>query len=346
MNNQKRDYGLDLLKIIAFFCVVAVHVLSDIWHKLPADTVQWQILNGLRNTWCVPIFIMISGRFILDPKRPMSSQKLKKYIQRVTSAFLFFAVFYKLADLFLQGMDLTWVTDWKWHLIDLLEGEYHLWYLPMLAGLYLITPFLRKITEDKKLTEWFLILFFFSQFLTVYGVHLPKIGILLKPVLDNMGFHFALGYSGYFIMGYYLSQQYYSIAQERLIYTAGLLCLLAGIVGNSVWTLTSGLKTSIFTEFLTPNLIVVSAAIFVFFKQRVAAIPIQEKTMLWISRLEPLTFGAYLIHALFVNIATKFFPITCETTNPILKVLLQTMLIATVSLTCVHVWKKLHLQKK
>lgn len=346
LNNQNREYGLDLLKIIAFVGVVSLHVLSNVWYELPVDTVQWQIINGFRSTWCVPVFVMVSGRFILDPEKPMPPKKLKTYILRVVSAFLLFTVFYKCVDFFRQGANQSWLTNWKWQLVDLFDGEYHLWYLPMLAGLYLIVPFLRRITEDKKLTQWYLILFFTFQFLNCYGVHLPKIGVLLQPVLDNIGFHFALGYSGYFVMGYYLSQRSYSIAQEYMIYIAGLLCLLAGTAGNSAYALVSGVKTTMFTEPLTPNLIIASAAIFVFFKKRGGSVPFREKTVLWISRLEPLTFGGYLIHALFVNIAIDFFPITGKTVSPVLAVLLQTILIAAASLGCAYVWQKLRCHKK
>jgi uncharacterized membrane protein len=42
---------------------------------------------------------------------------------------------------------------------DLIAGYYHMWYLPMMAGLYAMIPLLRKITEDAKLTAYFLILF-------------------------------------------------------------------------------------------------------------------------------------------------------------------------------------------
>ena len=341
-----REYGLDLLKIIAFLCVANLHILADAWYELPADTMPWQMINAMRNTWCVPVFVMISGRFILDPNKPMPAAKIRRYFFRAVKAFAVFSVLYKGLDFVRQGMDPAWFADWKWQLTDLVDGEYHLWYLVMLVGLYLITPLLRKITEDRKLTEQFLILFFSFECLRQYGVHIPKVGILLQPILDNMGFHFALGYSGYFVLGYYLAQRSFSPRQERMIYVAGLICLIAGYAGNSIYTLASGEKSAMFTEPLTPNLIVVSTAVFVFFAHRVNRTCLSERMVSWIFKLEPYCFGAYLIHVFFVNIAIDYFPIAGGVVHPVLAALVQTSLVAWASLLCCWLWKNLCCQGK
>ncbi len=40
----------------------------------------------------------------------------------------------------------------------IIRGYSHLWFLHMIIGLYLLVPLLRKITENTRLTRYFLIL--------------------------------------------------------------------------------------------------------------------------------------------------------------------------------------------
>lgn len=40
--------------------------------------------------------------------------------------------------------------------VENLHPYYHLWYLPMLAGIYLIIPLLKKIVSDTRMTKYYL----------------------------------------------------------------------------------------------------------------------------------------------------------------------------------------------
>ena len=40
-----RDYNLDVLRIIASFMVVIIHISSYFWYDYSYNTVSWQIMN-------------------------------------------------------------------------------------------------------------------------------------------------------------------------------------------------------------------------------------------------------------------------------------------------------------
>ena len=79
----RQETELDLLRVLAALGVIVMHLAptktpdgagaAALHHILPAAV-----------TWCVPCFVMVSGRFLLDPERPLPLQKLfGKYFLRL-----------------------------------------------------------------------------------------------------------------------------------------------------------------------------------------------------------------------------------------------------------------------
>lgn len=339
---KTRETELDLLKICAFFCVVCLHVAAELWFVIPADTWQWQITNAFRGTWGVPVFVMVTGRFLLDPERTVDSKKLGKYFLRAVVAFLVWAAVFEAYRLFVAFpiKNIT-ETNWKWEIVQFVKGEYHLWYLPMLAGLYLVTPFLRRICQDMKLMRWYLLLFFAMESLNRYGVKLPMAGVLLQPVMDNMSFRFTLGYTGYMVLGYYLSKEDIPEKVEWALYIVGVLCLVMAPVANSIYTIHKGEYMSTFSSELTPNMILASAAVYIFFCKRVSKVKFSERAACRISMLAELGFGAYLIHVLFINLVVDVIGVDFQTGNPLLWIPVLTIVFAAASYVCAACIRKI-----
>lgn len=342
IDTKTRQTELDLLKICAFLCVVSLHVTVKVWFDAPIESWQWQVANAFRGTWAVPVFVMISGRFLLDPAKNVSSPKLKGYMGRVVVAFAVWSAFYEVYRLLvLYPIGDLGAIDWKWEAVEFMTGEYHLWYLPMLAGLYLAVPFLRKICQDKGLMRRYLLLFFVMEAISTYGVHLPKVGVLIRPVMDNMYFRFAMGYTGYFVLGYYLSIEEVSRKKERWIYALGLLCLIMTPVANSIYALRTGERTEFFSENLTPNVILAAAAIYIFFSKRISCVKFSIPVRNAISKFAGLGFGAYLVHVIFIELIDDFIGIDFLSGNPLLWVPVLTVLISAISLLCAAMLQKI-----
>ena len=340
---RQRQAELDMLKLCAFVCVVCLHVAATVWGNTPTGSWQWQVSNFFRGTWGVPVFVMISGRFLLDPQREADSRKLLRYLLRVTVAFAFWSLFYEMYQVFVAypSRGVTEV-NWKWEAVESMTGEYHLWYLPMLAGLYLVTPFLRKITQDRPLMRWYLVLFAVFETVACYGVRLPKIGALIAPVFQNMHFQFAMGYTGYFVMGYYLFSAKWTKKAELWLYLAGILCLIATPLADIAYNLSADAERStLFSENLTPNVMISAAAIYVFFCRRVSGWLRDSKVSKWASELESLGFGAYLLHMVFICLMTDCIGIEFLTDNPLFWIPVLTVGISAVSLAGAALLRKI-----
>lgn len=298
---KKRETELDILRIAAMLAVIWVHVGGMETRVLPASDPDclWLIFLKSLMTWQVPVFVMISGRFYLDPVRPMPFGKLLRSIGRLMGAFLFWNViyqsFYLLTGAY-AGLNRNGIMS------QAVIGPYHFWYLYRLAGLYLIVPLLRKITEDARLSAYFLGLFFVFSLLTRWAPGLPLVGGTAAVVLQHTDMHFVLGFSGYYVLGYHLRAHPVSGRWEKWLYAGGAVLLLLGAAANTWQSARDGAYTEWYTGCTAPNTIVAAAAIFNFFIRRIGRISLSDRTAGRIGKLAECCFGIYLSHALVLEI--------------------------------------------
>ena len=298
---KKRETELDILRLLAMLAVIWVHVGGMETDSLPTSDPNCQRLILLKSimTWEIPVYVMISGRFFLDPDREMPFSKILKAIGRLVLAFAVWNVVYQTYYILTNSYT---GLNWKGILSQALIGPYHFWYLYMIVGLYLITPFLRKISENKRLAEYFIGLFFLFTLLTKYAVVLPFVGPTLDSMLGSMGMKFVLGYSGYYVLGYYLRKFPLSDKWERVLYVCGAVLLLLGAAANTVCSVREGAYSERFTGYTNPNTIIVAAAIYTLFTKRISNVQFSEKAKKLISKLSEYSFGVYLIHALLLDV--------------------------------------------
>ena len=102
---SERVIFLDSLRVIAIIAVIILHSAASQWYITPVNSLNWQILNIYNSLvrWCVPMFLMISGVFFLDPNKNISKKDIfYKYIKRILIALIFWGLLYGLINLFLN----------------------------------------------------------------------------------------------------------------------------------------------------------------------------------------------------------------------------------------------------
>ena len=325
--SKHRYTEMDILRIIALLAVISVHVPQDElfspgnWHW------TYYTICGAAVTWQVPIFVMISGRFFLDPLKNITMSGLfKKNISRLVIAFLFWNVIYQTFYI-LNGTYSS--LNAKGILMEAIQGPYHFWFLFMLVCLYMITPFLRKFTDDKQLMQIFILLFFLFQAWSGYGEMLPSIGSTMNALYVKTNFHFALGYSGYFVLGYYLYKYPLAKKPEFLLYALGILSLGATIAFVVLK------QDATFSKYLMPNVILEASALYVFFVNRMSKIEYKEKLRTFFAKLAEYSFGIYIIHALIIDILFLC-GIHSETFSPV--IMMPVLILGSFVISYVLVW--------
>ena len=217
---KKRILYLDYMRVTALFAVILLHVSVIDWSKFPINSFNWQVFNAFDGLvrFCVPVFVMISGVFFLDKDRDITLKKLFSHnILRIATAFVFWSVLYAVVCTIVEENNMIDESVIKYFIASVIYGHYHMWFLFTIVGLYLITPFLRKITADKKLTEYFIVLSVVFANLPKILVFIPALDEVVGKILYKSNMFFVLGYAGYFVLGHYLHTYEISLKLKKVI---------------------------------------------------------------------------------------------------------------------------------
>lgn len=327
----------DLLRVVAALGVIVIHVSGGWLPAFPAGTTNWNILNAwdCLSAWCVPVFVMCSGMFLLDPKKQLSYSTLfLRYLLRMITALLFWGTAYAMANTLLFGR--ITVQSFLSALYGVLLGNVptHLWFLYMMVGLYLLTPLLRAFIRGAKRSDlhWFFLVT--VVFVSLLPLLLNLRGSQTATLYANklyLNFTMAfppLAYVGYFVAGYYLKTYSLGRLAEGLIYVLGIAGALLTVGGSSF--LNAGTELGQFNGlmmgYLTPNVCAMSVAVFVLFRY-VLGISEERSRRQRAGRLSDYTFGVYLVHIVFLTLL-RYFGLSHPPITPWLGVPLLTLAIA------------------
>lgn len=344
---SKRIVYFDYLRLLAAFAVVTLHVAASYYYKVDTRSLEWNAYNLYdgASRWSVPVFVMISGALFLEKKKSFE-QVFRGPILKMIIVFCFWSAAYAFWGYSVIGS----IKTFKAFIREFIVGKSHLWFLPMIIGLYMIVPFLDMIIEDKKKTKMFLVLSFMFSFLIpqvvdIIGLVNEGLSEALSKLISNANVHFMIGYSGYYILGFILHRTELNKKQEWYIYTAGLGGLAFTIGATSLISYLR--KTPIhFYGNLTVNTLLVAVAVFFFGKQHLCRVPRSDR---WINRLTYLskcTFGVYLVHVFVLDSLRVFFGLTVRSFNAIISVPAISLLVFCISLMISGILNRIPLVNK
>ncbi len=299
---QKRLYA-SYIRAIAACAVVQMHAIGGYlyWYGKEAAALHPQFIvadiyySFLR--WATPFFIMISGALLLgNPREQPLGVFLSKRMRRVLIPFAFWGSIYLLylfrGQLYYGPMP-TWSEIAQKVFYE--DIYFHLWFIPMIAGLYLLTPVLKVWVRaaSRSTMEYFLALIFFFNMCHLY---LP--GFLVVK-------HFAwFGYIGYYLLGYYLSTYSITPAQKRWIYPVAL--LMPPLSAWLTWYFSAQKSTYYEAAFVyaSPNILLMTGAWFLFLRDYdwekvMQRYPRLHKAVMYMAEV---SFGVYFIHPLVLDV--------------------------------------------
>ena len=214
MKVRNRVVFLDYLRVVACFMVMAIHSAEPFYLGGEAPNVtaiasRWDMLwITLTECLCrvaVPLFAMASAYLLFPVQRP-TGEFLKRRLVRVAVPFAVWAAAYVAA------------AGGKWGalLFNFPDEGGHLWFVPMLLGLYLLMPLLSPWAEkvsERELRGWIVLWLFTTTFpflrrLWEFKFGAPPFGAV--PYLYgecpwNMfgAFHYVSGFIGYMLLGFW-----------------------------------------------------------------------------------------------------------------------------------------------
>ena len=290
-----RRAELDLCRVIACLAVVAVHTIMLFWDSPPAST-TWAIWNllSLAGRFSVPLFFMISGALLLGRERLDFCRCLRRILHLV----LLFYVWSVLCRLIDAACGRIWMDGTPLVLL-ILQGYYHLWFLPALALCCCALPLLHGAIHGgaDNLRRGALLLFFVVLALAVLDAVPDKpawLSALLSPWRLS---HFR--YLIYFLLGRLLTRRTLSARALTALGLAALASLLVLTRLNRLAALAAGRAVDVYYGYLTPSAAL--GACFVFALCRRLA-PQAEKHAAPLQTLAGCTLGVYLLHPVFIDL--------------------------------------------
>ena len=175
---------------------------------------------------------------------------------------------------------------------ELFHMHHHLWFLPMMVGIYIIIPLLKAIV-DHKLEVYYVILWLCFHLLTTLSILDIPFFAGINKMLDALHIKMIVGYSGYFVAGYYLSKQEFSKKQFIGAACTLIISFLLTILGTIYFN-----DTRLY-DGLPFNVIVMSLSLFICGKYL-----FQNTSTDILSRpvFSENLFGVYLVHEFYVYV--------------------------------------------
>lgn len=342
MMKHNRIVQFEFLRILASFFVVLIHVTTIGMRESDSSIFLPNACLNALSRWAVPIFFMVSGAVLLDPAKDSPPQKIIRYVSSVVLFVLVWGTFYSFLT---QAMytRLTWKSI-PLALYDLITGNagYHLWFLYTLAMLYIALPVFRVFTKNaskKQIAYALLVWSVLSVLIGQINATAELLG-LGETVLPYTAFAFA-GYSGYFLLGYYLRKYPLAGWTKKMVYAAASLSVILIACGKLI-LIRYGVRESILEMDLGIPILIISVAIFCF-AQGLRFSARAEQIILRVSRH---TFGIYLLHPTFIYVVYHVLHVDADYCSVIPALLLSTIGIWLVSFVSAYLMSLSSLLKR
>ena len=297
-----RCANMDVLRIVASFMVIMIHVAANKWHVTDVSSNEWVAMNFYDSAArsCVPIFFMLSGKLFLDrEKMKPVSDMLKNNILKLAIIYVVWAALYAIDTIGVRGV--FTMPNALGELTKLIIGaKYHLWFIPAMIGVYLLAPvmFSLKEYEKGKYVPYVLVMFFiFAILLTTIKI-IPFQNEYTEIMLDKVQYE-LVGYSGYFLLGYYLSKKEYpKIRKLMLVALFAVIVVVSTIIGQA-HAINIGEPAGILYGYGT--LPVFLEAVLIFYCFLKIKIQVSAKTSKLITCISKCTLGIYLMHLFIIE---------------------------------------------
>lgn len=327
---------VDNAKVLALLAIIIIHVLAwGVLNSEPVGSITWWLANIFHSAtrWGVAVFVMISGKLLLDPSKEESfSEFYRKKARRILIPLVFWTIFY-LAWQVARGFSLGEPVPPSVLLEQLISGTpyYHMWFMYMILGIYIFTPFIRKllhVLSERELLWLCVLLLSFSC------LHTLANDLYFKT--QELASNLFLSYLGYFLAGHLLGDRAKNKPEGELIILA-----LASIAATAagVYLLHQYFEPQAARYFYDLRSIsVVPMSISIYLLLQSLGKPILPGRL--VEKISSQSLGIYLIHPVFINII-GFLGFQAWILDPLGSILLISLLVLALSYLAVKLIQKI-----
>lgn len=298
---------IDALRAIASIAVVLLHISAGVVISsrkiVPFSFFDVGNIVDASTRWCVPVFVMISGAFMLQPERYTSfGLFLKKRINKVIIPFFFWSCFYLLLRILValfksNGMIYSLKIAVS---VFFTPAYYHLWFFYLILGLYIATPFLIALIKNLPINEQlcFIIMCFASLLIDFSYKVLAVFGYKIGNIY---GLFLFSGYTIYYLLGYYFYKYRIPKLYVFLLHILGVVSWIVTIFGSAL-LIKIGKEGFPFYSYLSPNVFFMAVSLFLIAKKHNDKI---DNTII-VRFMSDNSLGLYMMHPFFLLLLNRW----------------------------------------
>lgn len=290
LKENKRNYGIDLLKIVSMFLVVAIHIMNigGIVDNCPELSLNWFVIKTIYipTDCCVNCFALVTGYLMVN-----KNVKVKNFFYIWVQTF-FYSVLISLAFVVIGSGRHVAIGSLIHSFTPIIENKYwyitsYLFMMPFIPAMNKCINNIDKKTYLKTLISMFLIFSVISYFFGAYASDI------------------ASGYSVFWLIILYFIGAYIKKyppkfkTKSLLLVILALICITVLLLVLEIYLINNFNLVLAFIKFNntlgynSPTILIMSVAIFICFSRIKVSKDILKKLLKIIT---PLTLGAYLIH--------------------------------------------------
>lgn len=299
---KNKEIYLEILRIIACFFVIVSHTNNFAFESLKNYNFTWFVIifYYILSRIAVPIFFMISGALYLSKEYSYKEMIKRSFFRLILPLSLFSLLIYFKRNPILS-IDNLWIF-----IKSILEGNIlgNYWFLYVLIGLYLGTPFIQKMCKNFNKEDYKVLIIFNIIFINIVSI-LRHYNIL--NLSSNFSIPIVSTYLIYYIIGNYIINYEINLSkkQEKLFLVSSIFILLIGVVMTYIEQRYLGNKEFYYGSFNSISIFILSIFVVYFIKKYFKKRDFSNKTIRFIIIISKSTFGVYLIHGLVLG-HTKF----------------------------------------
>ncbi len=280
---MKRFIYLDIIRILACLMIIAMHA------PIPNTGLSSYLLSSdsLLTAPGIGLFIMVSGALLL-PVNMSTEQFLKRRFNKIVAPTVLWTVFYYLVAPYTETVDRGASVVSFMSILFSPQFNSVLWFMYMLAGLYLLAPILSVWLSKATRRE-------IELYLGLWCITIcyPLIRNIVRVDETHMGIlYYFGGYAGYFLLGYYLHNYVNHISVWK--------CLLFLLIPLGIATMfkIQGIQVRFYDMFWYLSIFIVMMCVswFLLIKKMEVVYNSAFKWHRYIELLSNCCFGIYLIH--------------------------------------------------
>lgn len=322
---MERKYSIDLLRILSAVAVVLIHIVSAPVANSSAviDSAVATNLNLIHTlmNWSVPVFFMITG-YCLQKKKEVTYEYCFSHVMKYIGVLFTIGLAYALMEEVFTARTINGAVLVQ-SILNVISGNLwdHMWFIYSIIGIYLVMPVIHLFIskDDKNAVILTVLLFVFT---------------ILLPTFEK---YFSIGvtipFGGYLFYVCFGS----TIAKLKINPRFSIFIPLFGVL-SVIWIFLENPNGKF--EYTHLTICVMAISIFLTVSQMNIK---SNKLILGISKC---TWGIYLIHPLYINIAIKVLKIDVLSSNVYIRLLVMWGVILTISLLTVYILRKIPIIKK